>query len=144
VLIPNLLPYYGNEVSIVDSRVPINYALDIERKVIAVPFRGGAVITFPVHRIQQITGMLLVQMTNKAMVPALGEISVDLDGHTVTSPIGERGEFYFDSLPAGRHPASIDFSSGTCHFEIEIPKSDKSYIKLGLQTCVSTETASAR
>jgi hypothetical protein len=63
---------------------------------------------------------------------------------SINSPIGEKGEFYFDSLSVGRHPATVEFVSGTCHFEIEIPKSDKSFIKLGLQTCVSAQTAIAK
>jgi outer membrane usher protein len=144
VLIPNLLPYYGNQVSIVDTSVPIDYALDTDRRVIAMPYRGGALVTFPVHRIQQITGTLRIQMAGRTVIPALGDISVDTDGHAVSSPIGEKGEFYFDSLPAGKHPASVDFSSGTCRFELEIPKSDKSVLKLGQQTCVSAQTVSAR
>ncbi len=144
VLIPNLLPYYGNQVSIADTSVPIDYALDTDRRVIAVPYRGGALITFPVHKIQQITGTLRIQMPDQTIIPALGEISVDSDGHNFSSPIGEKGEFYFDSLPAGKHPASVDFSSGTCRFEMEIPKSDKSVIKLGQQTCVFARTASTK
>ena len=85
VLIPNLLPYYGNQVSIVDTSVPIDYALDTDRRVIAVPYRGGALVTFPVHRIQQITGTLRIQMAGKTVIPALGEISVDSDGHAVSA-----------------------------------------------------------
>jgi outer membrane usher protein len=144
VLIPNLLPYYGNQVSIADTSVPIDYALDTDRRVIAVPYRGGALVTFPVHRIQQITGTLRIQMAGQTIIPGLGEITVDSDGHAFSSPIGEKGEFYFDSLPAGKYPASVDFSSGTCRFEIEIPKSDKSIVKLGQQTCVYAETSSAK
>ena len=144
VLIPNLLPYYGNQVSIADTSVPIDYALDTDRRVIAVPYRGGALITFPVHKIQQITGILRIQLPDQTIIPALGEISVDSDGHNFSSPIGEKGEFYFDSLPPGKHPASVDFSSGTCRFEMEIPKSDKSVIKLGQQTCVFAQTVGTK
>lgn len=71
VLIPNLLPYYGNQVSIADTSVPIDFALDTDRRVIAVPYRGGALITFLVHKIQQITGTLRIQMPDQTIIPAL-------------------------------------------------------------------------
>jgi hypothetical protein len=46
-------------------------------------------------------------------------LSVDVSGRQFESPLGFKGQFYFDSIPAGRYPASVDFSYGTCKFEIE-------------------------
>jgi outer membrane usher protein len=144
VLLPNLLPYYGNQVSIRDSSIPIDYSIEVDRKVISVPYRGGAIVSFPVHKVQQVTGTVGVKIGDRTVIPALGDLSVDVNGRKFDSPLGEKGQFYFDSIPAGRFPASIDFSSGTCKFEFEITKSDKPSIKLDEQTCVLALTASTK
>ena len=144
VLLPNLLPYYGNQISIADSNIPIDYSIEVDRKVISVPFRGGGVVTFPVHKVQQVTGTISVQVGGRAVIPALGDLSVDVGGRTFDSPLGRKGQFYFDSIPAGRYPASVDFSAGVCKFDFEVTKSDKPTLKLGEQICVLTLTASAK
>jgi outer membrane usher protein len=80
VLIPNLLPYYGNQISIADNSVPINYSIDVDQKIISVPFRGGDFVSFPVHKVQQVTGGHTVEVGGKVVVPALGDLSVDVSG----------------------------------------------------------------
>jgi outer membrane usher protein len=97
-----LLPYYGNQISIADSSVPINYSIDVDQKIISVPFRGGGIVRFPVHKVQQVTGALTVEVGGKVVVPALGDLSVDVSGRQFESPLGSKGQFYFDSIPAGR------------------------------------------
>jgi outer membrane usher protein len=144
VLLPNLLPYYGNQISIADSNIPIDYSIEIDRKVISVPFRGGGVVTFPVHKVQQVTGTISVQVGGRPVIPALGDLTVEVGSRTFESPLGEKGQFYFDSIPAGRYPASVDFSAGVCKFQFDVAKSDKPTLKLGEQVCVLTLTASAK
>ena len=60
LLVPNLLAYYGNEVTIADSDVPVDRALDASRMVIAPPFRGGAVVKFAAPRQWRVTGTVVV------------------------------------------------------------------------------------
>jgi outer membrane usher protein len=144
VLIPNLLPYYGNQISIADSNIPMNYSIDSDRRIISVPFRGGSIVSFPVHKIQQVIGTISVEVAGRLVIPALGDLSVDVSGRTFESPLGTKGEFYFDSIPAGRYPATVNFSSGLCKFEFEVTKSDKPSLRLGEQTCVLAQTASAK
>lgn len=113
-------------------------------KVISVPFRGGGVVRFPVHRVQQVIGTIRVQIAGQVVIPALGDLSVDANGRTFESPLGEKGQFYFDSIPAGRYPASVTFSSGICKFEFAVAKSDRPSLRLGEQICVLAVTASVK
>jgi outer membrane usher protein FimD/PapC len=44
LLIPDLLPYYGNELNIADTDIPIDYTVPDVRITLAPPYRGGAVV----------------------------------------------------------------------------------------------------
>jgi outer membrane usher protein len=135
LLIPNLLPYYGNQLSILESSIPLNYVVDTDRKTIAVPFRGGALVEFPVHKIQQVTGKVLLRSGTISSIPVAAQLSMSNKTSNQVSPLGGKGEFYFENLPAGHYAASIDSKSGSCKFEIEIPNSDKVLIRLPTQYC---------
>ena len=135
LLVPDLLSYYGNRLSISDQDVPIDYAIDGTEKVVAPPHRGGALVSFPVRKVQSVTGILAVRTGSARIVPASGELTVQIDGIASSSPIGNGGEFYFESLPAGRHPATVEYGGGTCRFELDIPASNESFLDVGQVVC---------
>jgi outer membrane usher protein len=143
LLIPNLLPYYGNQLSITESAVPLNYVVDSDRVTIAVPYRGGALVEFPVHKIQQVTGTLRLRDGDLLSIPFSGQLSVTSYAAEKVSPLGRRGEFYFENLPPGHYEASIDSKTGTCKFEIEVPKSDLPLLRLPMQYCDNSILSSA-
>lgn len=136
LLVPNLIPYFGNELGINEHQIPINYEVDSTKEIIAPPLRGGAVATFPVRPIQQVTGKLEVAVARVPVIPAFGELIVTTPGRMLTSPIGKGGEFYLDSPPPGRHPARVEFQRGSCDFAVDIPKSKALSLKLGTLRCV--------
>ena len=135
ILVPDLLSYYGNRLSIADEDVPIEYAIDATERIVAPPNRGGAVVTFPVRKIRSVTGVLVVRKTAEVIVPASGELVVEVDGGEIASPIGTGGEFYFESLPPGRHRARVKYSGGTCSFAIDVPASSEIFLDLGRLAC---------
>lgn len=135
ILVPDLLSYYGNRLSIADEDVPIEYAIDATERIVAPPNRGGAVVTFPVRKIRSVTGVLVVTKAAERIVPASGELVVEVDGGEIGSPIGTGGEFYFESLPPGRHPAMVKYSGGTCSFGIDVPASSEIFLDLGRLAC---------
>lgn len=137
LLIPNLLSYYGNQLGIDAENVPMDYAVDETRKLAAPPYRAGAVVAFPVHRLQAFTGSLEVDAGGKRIVPALGELTVAADGKEYQSPIGNDGEFYFEDVPAGTYQAKIDFKEGECRFSVDLPKSKESFVRMGTVKCVT-------
>src|ERR1700687_4599161 len=58
LLVPNMLPYYGDGLSIADRDVPIGYGIGKLREVVAVPNHGGAVVRFDVARVESVTGTM--------------------------------------------------------------------------------------
>jgi outer membrane usher protein len=135
LLVPDLFSYYGNELEINDHDIPITYRVDSNRETVAPPFRGGAIITFPVRPIRGVTGKLLVEVKGKTVVPAYGTFTMIAQGKTFSSPVGNDGLFYMDSPPPGRHHAKVDFKLGTCSFMIDIPAGKQTFVKLGTVHC---------
>jgi len=136
LIVPNnLISYYGNRISINDQDVPMDYRIDETERTVAPPFRGGAIVTFPVVRLQIITGNLVIQTENKNIVPAFGRFIVIVGEETVESPIGKNGEFYLENIPAGQYKASIDYEEAGCEFALAIPAVNDPFLKLGQVVC---------
>jgi outer membrane usher protein len=133
-LYPNLLPYYGNQLGINDKNIPLNYSVGATQKVIAVPYRGGAMIKFPVHTIHQIIGHLLVLDSGKRIVPANGQVTVHSKPDLI-SPIGDDGEFYFEDIPVGTVNALVEYKDGSCSFNVVVPEFKEPLYKMGIVTC---------
>jgi outer membrane usher protein len=138
LIVPDLLSYYGNLVNIADEDIPLNYEIGRVQTTIAPPHRGGALVTFPVKRLQSTKGIVLIETAGEKVVPvvpAYGKLTVTVGGKPMVSPIGATGEFYFENIPSGRHAAVIEHGTIACEFELEIPKSEAPVITLGTQTC---------
>lgn len=137
LLAPNLLPYYGNKLSIADKDVPLNYNIATIEKVVAPPYRGGAVVTFPVQRIQRLTGTIVFEQAGQINFPSYGELSLTADGKQFESPIGRDGEFYLENVPAGKHRAAVTYGHGICELTVEVPSSRAEEINIGDLRCVA-------
>ena len=136
LLVPDLLPYYGNRLGIADQDIPLSHSVDASEKIVAPPFRSGAVITFPVKRIQSFTGVIRIDISGKITTPAYGQLTVTAAEERFESPIGKEGEFYLENVPPGRHRAAIEFGETVCRFELDIPKSNESAVELRDSRCV--------
>ena len=136
LVVPDVLSYYGNRVGIGAADVPLDYSIDATEKVIAPPYRGGALVTFPIQKTQSFTGAVEVEVAGKSVIPAYGQITVTPEGKEVISPIGKSGEFYLENLTAGRYPAKVEYKEGVCQFVLEIPVADGPFVKLGTLRCV--------
>lgn len=135
LLVPNLLSYYGNKLSIEQHDVPINYEIDSNEFTIAPPYRGGALVNFPIRLIRAFTGKMLVVRHGKEIVPKFGLLTLTAGNKEFTSPIGNKGDFYLDSPPSGAHLTKVDFEKGECQIKITIPAGKESFVKLGTLRC---------
>jgi outer membrane usher protein len=135
LFVPSLLPYYGNKLSISDKDIPLNYTIDATDKVVAPPFRAGAVVTFPVQRIQRATGTVAVQDSKQSVIPAYGQLTVTANGKQFESPVGKQGEFYLENVPPGRHAAIVEHKDKTCEFILDVPSSAEPVVQLGNVRC---------
>ncbi|MEO8215871.1 MAG: fimbria/pilus outer membrane usher protein [Acidobacteriota bacterium] len=136
-LIPNLLSYYGNRLGIQDQDIPLDHEVDSVEKIVAPPYRGGAIVTFPVRRIQNVQGMVVIIEGKTRVIPSYGEMSIDdAHGKTADSPVGSDGAFYFENLAAGKYRAEVRYDGNKkCSFELDIPASDDSFVILPEQHC---------
>lgn len=137
LLAPNLLPYYGNRLSIADQDIPMDRSVGATERTIAPPFRGGAVVTFPVERIQSLTGSILLEVSGKTTTPAYGELIVTAAGKRFESPVGKQGQFYLENVPPGNHPVVLEYNETVCPFTLQVPASDERMVSLGTLRCVA-------
>jgi outer membrane usher protein len=135
LLVPNLLSYYGNRLSIDDRDIPLNYDVRGVERTIAPPYRGGAFVEFPVRQIRTITGSVVVRNGKSETVPAFGQLTLTGNGEAYVSPIGRNGEFYFENVPAGVYAASVEYREGVCEFRLQVPSSSESVLKLARSVC---------
>ncbi len=135
LLVPDLLSYYGNYLSINDRDIPVNYSVGATHLSVATPYRGGAVVNFAVSRRQAFMGRLKISRAGKLEIPSFGELYVTAPGKP-SSPIGRRGEFYLENLSPGSYPAAVRYWAGECRMTLPIPESTADLVKLGELTCV--------
>jgi outer membrane usher protein len=136
LLVTDLYPYYANELSIADTDVPLEYEVGRVNVQLAPPFRGGAIVTFPVHRVRRITGRVLLVAAERTRIPAYGELEIAGGAEPVRSPIGADGQFYFDSLASGRHEATVRHGGDVCRFTLVVPDADSDLLDVGETRCV--------
>jgi len=105
------------------------------RATVAPPYRGGALVRFPVQRLQRSEGRILLVIDGEERAPTYGELTVTMAGQQVASPVGASGQFYFENLPAGRHAAGVESRDGACRFTLEIPVVDAAVVDLGVIRC---------
>src|SRR5262249_12364641 len=135
VLVPNLLPYYGNRLRIDDRDVPLNYEVQDTEKTIAPPFRGGAFVPFAVRQIRTVVGSIRVHDSKSEIVPAFGQLTIIGTGTRYESPLGRDGEFYFENLPSGTYDATVEYREGACRFRMQVPAGSDTVVKLGRLPC---------
>ncbi|HEX9572888.1 MAG TPA: fimbria/pilus outer membrane usher protein [Myxococcales bacterium] len=141
LFIPNLLPYYGNRLSIRDGDVPMDYEVGKVERLVASPYRGGALVEFDVHRIQSVTGVLEVEGGGTA---AFGELQLSAGGKDLASPISAEGRFWLEGVPVGSYAAAVEFRGGTCTARIEVPQAAGALFDLGRLRCTPPAAVAAR
>jgi outer membrane usher protein len=135
IVLPNLVSYYDNDVSIDPKGIPVNYEIERVRRHVSPPVRGGSVVEFPVTRLQGFTGYLYVVEQGERKPAQYWGLRLKNAGVSREFTIGKGGEFYLKNLSAGTIPAAIFWQDRECHFELNIPKTDAIMVDMGEQTC---------
>jgi outer membrane usher protein len=139
LLLPGLLPYYGNRVEIAPSDLPLQYDIASTEEVVAPPYRGVAVVRMHVKELWYVRGTVKVRLKDKVVPPSYGEMTVTaMDGTKLVSPIGREGEFELEvtNASAGTYPAHIVHGLGECDFSLVVPPSTGSLVNVGEVECV--------
>ncbi len=122
----------SSPIGIIQDDLPVEVRLGEVSQDIAVPYRGGAVVTFEAKLIRAVTGRIDVRGTH----PAYGTFSVEVGGEQFSSPLNATGEFYFEDLPPGDHPAVATWQGRSCRATVRMPKGVEPMIDIGAVPCV--------
>ncbi len=139
LLVPGLLPYYGNRLSIADGDVPVTHRVGRTERVVAAPPRGGALVRFDVEQLRAVEGWLYLSGRRGVRVPAYGTLEVDTPRGTRRSPIAEDGAFWLEDVPAGGHAARVYFQGDVCELGFSIPESTPGVVEVGMLGCQERE-----
>ena len=134
LIIPDLLPYLANRISLEEADIPFQYSIPVLSQLVAPPFRGAAYVSFVTTRIQGRDGFVRLSIDGKEVVPAYGNIVVQLDGREVPSPLNAEGAFFLD-LPDGRHTATVSYNGVTCTVTIDATPTSGLIQHLGVLRC---------
>jgi outer membrane usher protein len=120
VVVPNLVSYYGNRLSIDPSDIPLDRGIGVDERIVAPAQRGGALVRFEALRLRPVTGRVVVIAREQTIVPAFGDVELVVAGRRLSSPIGVSGEFFIDDLGAGwqRMIVRYDGVRYACDFEV--------------------------
>jgi outer membrane usher protein len=136
LLVPGLLHYYGNRVGIDDKDIPLDHDIGAIERVIAPPTRGGAVVTFPVRRVQSVSGTVVIDDQGATTIPTYGQIVVLVDQQRTVSPLDEAGNFYLENVPPGSYSAEVQYAAGACTLPIAVPAGATALVNVGTIRCI--------
>jgi outer membrane usher protein len=143
LLVPSLLPYYGNKLRIADTDVPPEYDVTSTERTIAPPYQGAALVTFGATRAHFYRGRLFIAKEGNLLTPtAYGDLVVHVAAkgseaaRDVTSPIGKNGEFEVAGVPPGRYAVEASYDEDTCTASLEVPESNLAVVEVGALRCV--------
>jgi outer membrane usher protein len=132
LFVPDLHAYLSSPIAIRPDDVPVDVKLGPIRQQLAVPYRGGAVVTFEAEVIRALTG----RFDPGSGPPAYGTATVEASGRRFESPLNGTGEFYFESLPAGEWTATVSWGVRVCRATLRMPKDAPPITDLGAVACV--------
>jgi outer membrane usher protein len=136
LLVPNLLPYYGNKLSIAPEDIPLNRTIEKRELTVAPPFRGGAVATFRADKEQRLQGNFVIRKGWGTIVPSFGVLSATTAaGEVLESPLGPKGEFYLEGLTPGVVRTRVEYADLTCEVDLPVTDSEVPVVAMGSVEC---------
>jgi outer membrane usher protein len=136
LLIPTMLHYYGNRIGIDDKDIPLDHDIGATERIIAPPTRGGAIVTFPVRRVQSVSGTVVVDDQGATKLPAYGQVIVLVDKQKTVSPLDEAGNFYLENVPPGTYSAEVQYEAGVCTFPLAVSTTSAALVNVGTIRCI--------
>ncbi len=138
IVVPNMTPYIDNRVELGGLETRPEFQADATEKIV-VPRNGSAgAVDFSVSKVQLFVGSLVVRYGSQVSPPRYGLLQLlGPRGTSVSSDIGENGEFFFESLNPGKYRATITYDAkAPCSFDLIVPTSNDFKVDLGVQTCI--------
>ncbi|WP_417656697.1 fimbria/pilus outer membrane usher protein [Pseudidiomarina aestuarii] len=129
-LVPDLLPYQANQLTIDPIELPFDIEIQSVREV-AVPFaRSGLLVDFPVYRSRN--ALVILHQLDGTVVPAGARVTVALGATSFI--VGKRGEAYLMDL-TDRNLLSGQWQGGACGLVLSLDPAGPSEPRIGPVTC---------
>jgi outer membrane usher protein len=127
-LLPNLLPYAANRISINPVELPLDTTINARSLTVAPPFSSGVILHFPVERVRAGTFQLITQ--DGKPVPAGATVKLN----NGTFPVVLDGMVYVTGFDHGMG-ALAQWPGGECRFRLEPPPHDDPLPDMGRILC---------
>ncbi|WP_411359818.1 FimD/PapC C-terminal domain-containing protein [Pseudidiomarina salilacus] len=129
-LVPNLLPYQVNQLTIDPVELPFDIEIQSVREM-AVPFaRSGLFVNFPVHRSRN--ALVLLHRLDGSVVPFGARVTVSSSAQEFV--VGKRGEVYLMNLADNNH-LSVRWQDGACDLTLTLDPTGPREPRIGPVTC---------
>lgn len=136
VLIPDLLPYYGNKLSVDLDSLPFDVELAADgglgERLVAPGWRGGVLVELPLRRARYLRGRVV--SVGEGAAPDLGEVTVR-DHAGVAAILGRGGVFELTGLGQGSYIADVEHGEGRCVIRFEVGEGREAFVDLGGLRC---------
>ncbi len=129
-LIPHLLAYQQNRISVEESDLPIEAQVDTRELLITPALRSGAYAEFPIRAVHG--GTLTLVLEDGSYFPAGGKVVI-LDQNE-EYPVGQRGEVFLPTLRKTNRLFAVWQNQG-CEITLNLPPNSPPLADLGRQTC---------
>jgi outer membrane usher protein len=138
IVVPNMTPYIDNRVEVGGLETMPEFQADATEKIVVPRNESAGAIDFSVSKVQLFVGTLVVRQGAKVFPPRYGVLQLSGPGGTsLSSDVGENGEFFFESLKPGTYRGTITYGAEPpCSFNLVVPTSNSFKVDLGVQTCV--------
>jgi outer membrane usher protein len=142
ILVPDLLPYYANRLSVDDADLPLDLRIETVETVVATRPRGGAWVRMRIQAARFLRGQLRLLGASETNSIAYGEVAVQVGDRISSSPLGLKGEFELADLPPGQYTALVRGARGLrCEAQLEVPDEGGAIIEIGTLDCHLTVQA---
>lgn len=129
-LVPNLLPYQQNKLTIDPGELPFDTEIK-GTKEIALPYaRSGILVEFPVRRSHN--ALVVLHQPNGEPVPGGARVTVTPNGMTFI--VAKRGQVYLTDLESDNRIA-VQWQDGHCNLSITLPADGQPEPRIGPLTC---------
>jgi outer membrane usher protein len=135
VLVPGLVSYHHNHISIDHSDIPINYAIAEIKRLVSVPHRGGGIAHFDLLKLQGFTGRIFLLENGQRTAAEYWGFEIKIDGDVMKGVVGKKGDFYLENIQAGKFPARVFMNDRECLFKLAIPDSEEILVEMGEVFC---------
>jgi outer membrane usher protein len=134
VVLPNLLPYVPNRITISPEDLPLDAAISARTMVVSPARRSGVLARVPVEKIHP--AVFRLALPDDTPVPAGAEVQLN-GGHFVVAMAGLTYVTTLDRNSSGY----ATWPNGSCSFHVDAPVSQDPQPDLGVIRCVPTVVA---